>query len=311
MAQEEKRLEAAEIEAARVIDPSLYLTGQGYAVRREGRHLSVRLGGEEHYRITRKEDGHWVACDKLARGVGDNIALVQRIEPGTGFREAVQKLTGFQRQAVPEMMQQRPILPPLAESVRQTGRQYLKGRGISLETIRRAEYAGFLRYAGGGVLFVGYDSDGQIRNVTRRAIDRADAVPKRDFRGSDKQYPPILAGSPSSVWIVEGGTDALALHEMARRGRQSLPTVIVSGGANVRSFLENPAVQQLLQGADRVTIARERERDAGSQAETDAAHDRQRERIEEITSRAVRDWRPPAGVKDLAELNIRQISRSR
>jgi len=311
MAQEERRLEVAEIEAARTLDPTHYLTGQGYAVRREGRHLSVRLGGEEHFRITRKEDGHWVACDKQSRGIGDNIDLVRRIEPGTGFREAVQKLTGLPRQAAPEKPQQRPILPPVAESDRLAGRAYLGQRGIGLETLRRAEQAGFLRYAGGGVLFIGRDEAGEVRNVTRRAIDPAEEAQKRDFKGSDKRYPAILPGSPASVWIVEGGTDALALHEMARRSRQSPPTVIVSGGANVRSFLENPAVQELLRGAARVTIAREREKDPAKQAQTDAAHDQQRERIEEITGGAVRDWRPPAGVKDLAELNIRQLSRSR
>ncbi|WP_223925564.1 hypothetical protein, partial [Aeromonas caviae] len=38
-----------------------------------------------------------------------------------------------------------------------------------------------------------------------RADAPADPVQKRDLRGSDKIYPPILPGDPAKVWIVEGG----------------------------------------------------------------------------------------------------------
>jgi hypothetical protein len=41
------------------------------------------------------------------------------------------------------------------------------------------------------------------------------------------------------------------------------------------------------------------------QAETDAAHDLQIARIRELRS-TCGDWRPPAGVKDVAELNQRE-----
>lgn len=307
-----ERLPEDEIARARAMDPTAYLEGRGYTVRREGRHLSVRLEGDERYRITRKDDGHWVACDKLSKGIGDNIALVRREEPGTTFRDAVAKLAGQPARSKDAPERRRgPALPPEADPDRQAGRAYLQGRGIGLETIQWAERARFVRYTGGGVLFVGYDAYGKARNATRRATDRADPVQKRDLRGSDKRYPPVLPGSPVSVWIVEGGTDALALHEMARRSGERPPTVLVSGGANVRVFLETPEVQELLRRADRVTIAREREADPAKQVQTDAAHDQQRDRVREITGREVRDWRPPEGSKDLAAHNLRQMLQGR
>ena len=54
-------------------DPTLYLEGRGFTVRKEGRHLSVRLGCDEHYRITQKSDGHWVACNTTGQGIGDIV----------------------------------------------------------------------------------------------------------------------------------------------------------------------------------------------------------------------------------------------
>ncbi|MDP1008082.1 hypothetical protein, partial [Klebsiella pneumoniae] len=75
-------------QAARTVDPTPYLQSVGYRVKREGRHLSVYDGKDEAYRITRKPDGHWVACDHYGNGVGDNIALVQEIERSAGFAEA-------------------------------------------------------------------------------------------------------------------------------------------------------------------------------------------------------------------------------
>ena len=47
-------------------DPTAYLEGMGFTVRKEGRHLSVRSGNDERYRMTQKPDGHWVTCDQPA-----------------------------------------------------------------------------------------------------------------------------------------------------------------------------------------------------------------------------------------------------
>lgn len=288
-------------------DPSVYLESCGYTVRREGRHLSARAHGDEVYRVTRKDEGHFVACDKYGNGIGDNIALVQDVEPGTGFSDAVYKLGGAPRvgpsMRPTEPTREPPTLPPASDRDRLAGRSYLDGRGIDAATLDTAEKAGMLRYTGGAVLFVGQDRAGMPRNVTRRATESADPIQKRDLRGSDKRFPPILKGDPASVWIVEGGADALAAHSLAQRQGKAAPTVIVSGGAKVRGFLENPDVQALLRKAERVTIAGENEKDAPTQAQTDAERVKLAARVREVTGRDVQTWTPARDQgKDLADL---------
>ena len=201
---------------------------------------------------------------------------------------------------------ERPARLPQSRADRHAGRGYLHGRGVSPDTLDHAERTGFLRYTGGGVLFVGRDGSGALRNVGKRLIAPGpDEKPKRDLAGSDKQYPPILPGNPRVVWIVEGGVDALAARDLAMRRGKAPPTVLVSGGAGVRCFLDNPTVQTLLLHADSVVVVRDNESTAKKQAETDAAHDLQIARIRELRGNCG-DWRPPAGVKDVAELNGRE-----
>jgi hypothetical protein len=307
-------LDRAMVGTARTVEPTGYLEAQGYTVRCEGRHLSVRSGSDEYYRITQKPDGHWVACDKYGNGIGDNIALVQEIEPGTRFTEAVYKLHGesaFKPPQKPlEPRYKTPTLPPLADADRRVGRRYVAQRGISAITLDYAEQTGFVRYTGGGVLFCGYDPNGQVRNITKRSIDPQAEVQKRDLWGSDKRYPPILEGGPSKVWIVEGGVDALAVRDLAIRRGKEPPTVLVSGGAKVRGFLERPEIQGLLRQAERVTVARDNEAAPEKQRETDAAHNKQMEAIRQIRGEC-HDWRPPPGVKDVAELNWRELGQTR
>ena len=263
--------------------------------------------------MTRQQDGRWLWCDRYGNDGGDNIDLVREIEPGTGYAEAVYRLSGAptvrQQPRPSEPKRQPPQLPAQGLAAREHGRDYLKGRGISPDTIEHAEKAGMVRYADGGVLFVGYDRTGTAQNATRRAIAPADPVQKRDLRGSDKSYPPILPGDPAKVWIVEGGPDALALHDIAKRSGQQPPTVIVSGGANVRSFLERDDVQAILKRAERVTVAGENEKNPEAQAKADAGHQKQAQRVAEITGREVRQWTPkPEQGKDLADMNARQVA---
>ena len=296
---------------ARYADPVPYLEAHGFKVKHEGRHASVRdAHGSEVYRLTRLQDGRWVWCDPSGQDGGDLIALVRAIE-GLGFLDAVARLLGSAHGGsvqhdvkAPPLMRAGPKLPPQSSKAAAEGRAYLKGRGISQETIEHAEKAGMVRYALGAVLFVGYDSAGVAPSVTRRATSPADPVQKRDLKGSDKSYPPILPGSKATVWIVEGGLDALALHDMAKRHRRQPPTVIVSGGANVRSFLEREDVQAILKRAERVTVAGENERNPEAQAKADAGHRKQAQRVAEITGQQALLWTPrPANGKDLAEMN--------
>jgi len=126
------------------------------------------------------------------------------------------------------------------------------------------------------VLFVGRDGRGAARNVSKRLIAPGpDEKPKRDLAGSDKVYPPLLPGNPRVVWIVEGGIDALAARDLAQRRGKVPPTVLVSGGATVRCFLDHPTVQTRLLQADAVVVVRDNETTAKKQAETDSAHDLQ------------------------------------
>jgi len=303
-------LDTVKITESNRIDPTAYLEGKGFTVRREGRHLSVRAGGDEHYRITQKSDGRWVACDKFGQGIGDNIALVRDLEPALGFLEAVARLAAgpvIQHEPIPAAPRRtRPARLPQTRADRQAGRAYLRGRGISPATLDHAERTGFLRYTGGGVLFVGRDAGGGVRNISQRLIAPGpDDKPKRDLAGSDKTYPPLLPGNPRVVWIVEGGVDALAARDLAQRRGKAPPTVLVSGGATVRCFLDNPTVQTRLLQAAAVVVVRDNESTAKKQAETDAAHDQQIARIRELRGNCA-DWRPPVGVKDVAELNQRE-----
>ena len=204
-------LDTIRITESKRIDPTAYLEGRGFTVRKEGRHLSVRSGQDERYRITQKPDGHWVTCDKRGQGVGDNIALVRDLEPALGFLDAVARLAEgpvVKRELLPEpSRRERPARLPQTRADRHAGRVYLQGRGISPATLDHAERTGFLRYAGGGVLFVGRDANGGLRNVGKRLIAPGpDDQPKRDLAGSDKTYPPILPGNPRVVWIVEGAS---------------------------------------------------------------------------------------------------------
>lgn len=271
--------------------------------------MSVRVHGDEVYRCTRKDDGHWVTCDRFENGIGDNIALVQDLEPGTGFAEAVYRLSGAPsvsmatRQA--PVVRQPPRMPAQDPADVRRGREYLRRRGISVETIEQAEAAGMLRYSAGGVLFVGRDEAGTAQNVTRRAIDASDPIQKRDLAGTDKRHPQRLPGSPETVLIVEGGADALAAHDVARRAGRPAPTVLVSGGVNVRSWIETPWVQKLLKVARRVIVAGEREKSHEVQQRTDTAHQAQIERLREVCGPVVEvtSWRPPEGCKDMADLN--------
>lgn len=118
----------------------------------------------------------------------------------------------------------------------------------------------------------------------------------------------MLSGASETVLIVEGGTDALAAVDIARREKRPVPTVLVSGGANVRGFMQTPWVQKVLKLAKSVIVAFEREATPEAQAKTDAAHQVQMQRLQEVCNLAkVEGWKPPEGVKDIAALNLYQV----
>lgn len=314
------RVPPADVHAARSADPRRYLEKQGFEVKQDGQcHLSVRSGGEEVYRLT-NADGAWLYCDKHRSEGGDNIALVQAIEPSISFAEAVYSLTSesfttkTDRAPVPRqaVIKERtaPRLPIQRDDDVLAGRFYLTGRGIDLETIKAAETAGSLRYAAGSVFFVGYDEKGQVQAVTKRAIQPGpDDLKRRDLMGSLKDYCQILPGAPSEVWIAEGGVTGLAIQTLAKKLSKAIPTVLVSGGAGVMAFLERDCIQDILMAAGRVVIAAENDQKPGAQEDTDFAHEKQKTRVEAITGHYVFVVKPadPA-LSDIADLNAMAIT---
>jgi hypothetical protein len=298
---------------ARHVDPTGYLQSQGFRVQHEGHHWSVRdRTGDEVYRITRKPDGHIVWCDHLGQDGGDLIALVRDIAPGTSFRDAVFELTRGAARLQPQPPAPTPApvvalnLPAVTARQQARGRTYLAERGISEPTLLHAEQCGVLRYAPEGVLFVGYDEQERPRSATLRRTQDGQGPNKRELRGSVKAFCPILPGRPDVVWIVEGGVDALAVQDAARSRGKTPPTVLVSGGAGVRSFLDREAIQALLRCAQRIVIACDHEKDAEIQARTDAQHQQQAARVRLLAPSAdVRLWHPPAGHKDVAQWHQR------
>ncbi len=288
-------------------DPSPILEAYGLRVKREGRHLSVLSGRDELYRLTEKDSG-WVWAHHHGGGGGDNIALLRELDPSLSFPDAVYALRGgapldFQAEERrrQEYADRRPSVPVYGPKDQEVGRNYLQARFIAPAVIQEAEKAGFLRYCRGGVLFCGLDDQGVVRNATRRATDPAAEIQKRDLAGSNKSFAPVLPGNPKSVWLVEGGADALAVQSWARSSGKTPPTVLVTGGKNVRSFLDEPRIADMLRMAESVTVAKDKERTPEKQAATDEAMAKLAEAVEASSGKRVKWWEPVEGAKDMAE----------
>jgi hypothetical protein len=324
------RVDTADIAAIRQIDPTHVIQQLGFEVKPDGqRHISIRRDGDEYYRATRTDTGVWLVCDvhenPLPQG-SDNIGLVRELT-GCTFVEALYRLNGgtslsdrlnnvVATQSDPPKREPPKIEPASPPSI-DAGRRYLQGvRKIAQSVVEYAEKVGFLMYSAGVAIFAGRDEKGIVRSATARATNPNAFLQKRDYKNSDKRYAPVLPGNPDSVWIVEGGTDALALHSLAKRANEQAPTVIVSGGNRNKGFLSMEPIQRIIKAAKKITIATENEQDDDrnkqieKQASSDAAWQKQKEIIEGIIAQkqdgepvSVGFYKPPAGVKDLAALN--------
>jgi hypothetical protein len=310
---EQEHLQRDVIQDAHYADPIPYLQNEGFAVKREGRHYSVTSHGDEVYRLTRKDDGRFVWCTKEGDRGGDSIALLME-ELGRTFPQAVYDLSGAPRitgVALPVIRDARPVLSAIMNPDGKAAEAYLIGRGISKNTILQAQIDGVLRLQDNAVAFLGRGDNREIRAVTLRMLepvmscDGARQITKMDLKGSDKRFPAVLPGSKRHVWVVEGGVDALAVADWHAHYHpdQAVPTIIVSGGAGVRGFLDMPHVQEVLRQAENVIITKDREKSCEVQARTDADHEKQIMKIREIVgaSVAVTEWVPPQGCKDVAE----------
>jgi len=301
-------IDPAEIAEACHVDPEAWLNRRGYKVSRQKDRLSVRDGLREVYRMDRTERG-WLWCEHRPRASGRFRGgrlpdLVREID-GCSLPEAVRALLDEHPSVAKTSPCEAdgPRMPRQGPGDREAGRRYLSGRGISPEVMDAAEASGFLGYSQAAVLYLGRDQAGCIRSISRRDIRPEAKTPKRDLAGSDKsRYPAILPGDLESVWIVEGGMDALALHELARKEGDPASTAIVTGGAGTRRWIDMTHVRVILEHAKTITVACEREETPSIQARTDALHACQAERIAQVNGRPAVLWYPPEGIKDLGEL---------
>lgn len=305
---------------AKRIDLPAYLADRGLHLRKEGKGWMTVAEPRWHFFLG--QDGQWMA--RQGDDYLDAIGFLQRTE-GLSFREAIDALAGPATERItlpsppsapPNQAEPLSLREPSEEQRRRAAAYAIRERGISLETLQTAVEAGFVAADDCGVAFLGRDSDGQVRSIETRflvaRVIQGELTSKRSYAGSDKAFPPVLPGSSGEVHIVEGGFDALALHDIARRRGEPPPTVIVTGGARVLKWLDNPDIQHLLGQADLVVQQRDREMrgkeaDAGKQAKTNAAYAAQLERLANIIGKdRVVARSPSQGFKDLAEQNLHE-----
>jgi hypothetical protein len=308
---------------AKRTDPTPFLESIGYQVRWEGRHAYVLENGQKVFRLSIKDEQYLACSHEGAEKVGDSIALVSQVS-NLPFPAAVMALLKTRNHSQQINQNQRVTPNGLLESSRsrpnkplcfldgdkEGGRFYLiQVRGILLSEAEEAESQWAVRYCRGHVGFCGYDADGNLRNVTMRATDplTPEDLQKRNMAGSLGQYPMILRGSSDVLWIVEGGVDALAVRSLYRKKNWEPPSVIVSGGGLVLCFLDTERVKEIILGAKKIWIGRDREKNSKIQFLLDKAHEKLKSKIIEILggkSDLVKVWIPEEGVKDIADLNL-------
>jgi hypothetical protein len=313
------------IHKAKFTDPRPLLMNYGFTIHPDGYrgHFIVKFDNVEMYRLTFLSEGRWIGCDKAGIKGDDVIGFISMVA-NINFRESVFALLNInnikQITFFPETQLQKksiknnnkPSLPIPAS--RKILYSYLGGqRLIPINIIDKATDQGFLQATYDGVLFLGYDAQGIVRSVSKRAINPAVKNQKIDFKNSEKKFVPILKGDPSIVWIVEGGVDALSVHALAEMDKQTLPTVIVSGGARNTAFLESssipPTVRNVLKISLKIIVACEHEKDHATQQITDLCHKKQAKLANNISPQAkITLWIPPDGQgKDIADILVYRL----
>lgn len=315
---------------ARTLDFPGWLIRQGLQLVRNGlNEWKLRREGDRPWLVFKSSGAPtWLVHD--GDQTLDPIGFVQQ-HWGLRFREAVQRLAGGAPGDLPP-----PLSPPVQASAnlgeplqmrwanaqqQAAGLKYLEAeRGISRATILRAMREKFMSTDEFGIVFVGRDEKRQIRNAETRLLKpvqfRDEWLTKKSYVGADKSFPPIFAGAPVEVNLVEGGVNALALVDLHQRQwpGKPLPTILVTGGARKLKWQNNPAVARLLREAAGVVIHKEKERspeglsDPRKQADTDQAHSQQHDAVVAIrgSSAGLRYEQPPAAFKNLADWNKAQ-----
>lgn len=336
--QEEKRRYEEAVQRAKDADLPAWLLDRGIQIQKNGTNgWKYSHGNGEADRIFKSRHGNWmVHSSQGEREYMDAIAYAQ-MHTGLSHRQAVEALSGMQLSAVAagqpaavaaaaKQAREKGARPdPVATSIniREATKQqrvnaysYALSRGISQETLKEAGEQGVIKADHRGLVFVGHDHEGKIRSAETRFIKAEqigdETTTKMCYAGTDKTFPPILRGNDKDVHFVEGGFDALALHDLYKREGKEPPTTIITGGARTLKWQDNPEICNLIKNADHVRpwydneLKADGQIDAKKQADTQEAHDKQRDTIIQIRGQVegVEEMRPPAGVKDIADWNV-------
>lgn len=310
----------AQRERARNVDLPAFLMSKGIALKKDGSKQWIDPNTGDTF--FRGKAGNWIATDKTRGQYFDAIGFLQQRQ-GINTRQAVIMLAGPDASSMTILRQ-----PPAGRSCQvvivqiqkpdqqatETGYAYARDRGISHATIVAANKQGFMTFNSDpkhyGPLFLGKDEQSRIRSAETRLVqaielEDGDQLTKLCHSGTDKTYSPIMRGNDKKVHIVEGGFDALAIHDMATRRGEQPPTVIVTGGKDTMLWEANPQVAKLIQEADTVVVWRDREATPEKQAKTDAAVSKRMDKIKEMGGK-VGMITPPEGCKDAADINFKQ-----
>ncbi len=100
----------------------------------------------------------------------------------------------------------------------------------------------------------------------------------------------------------------MALVDVYKREGKPPPTILISGGVGIRSYLDNKNVQQIFLNAEKIVIYGENEKDAETQVRTDELRQRLISKIKEVSgNKDISIVMPEFGCKDIAEQNLAQV----
>ena len=301
-----------------------------------GRSISVK----KVLRADKKPNGQWVSCQWHGEGIGDNIQLMQYCG-ALGFEDAVMVLTGqapyMDKERVNRVANIRPrrssqfsadnlalsdkhLSMPKFITDNRAGRDYLIGRGISLDTIRLCEEQKILGYTDDGVCFLGRDVSGTLKYIAHRYYkempipdDPGETRNKKDAYGSQKTYcfnvVPRDSDKPFAAYIVEGGINALAVYDICRSRGEENVLIQTTGSVAGDDWMENPITAPLFKKAKTVTMIGEwesegkRETKEEKQAKTDASRKRVLEQLAEKLGVHARLVYPNRNFGDIADFH--------
>lgn len=312
----------ADMQAARNVDlPKFAELQLGMKpIRDTASSYKIKIGEGEHWLLFRSKAGNWMAHDPHDDRTLDAVGFVQEVT-NSSFKKSVAMLNNLSEtsyeapQIAPRERSQRPVeLRPQNAIASRAALNYALERGISRATLHDAKSQGFCRSDDRGIAFIGYDEQGRARCAETRALKAVEVKPgswttKISAPGTDKTYSPVLRGqNPADVHVVEGGFDALALHDLYRAEGRPTPTVITTLGAKLTKFVDSPCVQDVLEKAEKITVWREHEKNADVQKKTDTGHAKQITAISEFLtdhriSAILQEAMPPSESKDLADMN--------